>query len=51
MFLMVLRVFIAVVLLAESIVTIIYTSADSVKYFSEWALYAAAMLFGLMAYI
>lgn len=50
-FLMILRVFIALALLSESIVTIIYTNADSVKYFSEWSLYAATVLFGLMALI
>jgi hypothetical protein len=48
---MVLRVFIALELLAQSIVTIIYTNADSIKYFSEWTLYAATLLFALMAYI
>lgn len=50
-FLMILRVFIAIELLSQSVVTIIYTKADSIKYFSEWTLYAATILFGLMAYI
>ena len=48
---MVLRVFTAVVLLAESVLTLIYTKVDSIKYFSEWTLYADTILFGLMAYV
>ena len=48
---MLLRVFIAFVLLAEAIVTIVYTYADSIKYFSEWTLYAATLLFALMAFV
>ena len=47
---MFLRVLIALVLLAESIITMIFTRADSIKYFSEWTLYAATVLFALMAY-
>jgi hypothetical protein len=49
--LMVLRVFIALELFAQTIVTIIYTNVDSIKYFSEWTLYAATLLFTLMAYV
>lgn len=49
--LMYLRVFISIGLLAESIAVIILTDFDSIKYFSEWALYGATILYALMAYV
>lgn len=50
-FLCVLRVFISVSLLVESVACIWITDWDSIKYFSEWALYGATILFALMAYV
>lgn len=50
-FLMWIRIFISVSLLAEAIAVIVITDWDSIKYFSEWALYGATILYALMAYI
>jgi hypothetical protein len=46
-----LRIFISASLLAESLAVIIITDFDSIKYFSEWALYGATILYALMAYV
>ena len=50
-FLMFLRIFVSLCLLALSITIIIVTNFDSLKYFSEWALYAATILYAVMAYV
>ena len=47
----ILRVFISISMLAESIAVFTITDWDSVKYFSEWALYGSTILFALMAYV
>jgi len=49
--LMWLRIFISASLLATAIAVIIITDWDSIKYFSEWALYGATILYALMAYV
>jgi hypothetical protein len=45
------RVFISVALFAEALTVLIVTEWDSIKYFSEWALYGATILYALMAYV
>ena len=50
-FLMILRVTISILLFAESVAVIILSEWDSIKYFSEWALYGSTILFALMAYV
>jgi hypothetical protein len=49
--LMVIRVTISLGLLAFSIAIFIISDWGSIKYFSEWAVYAATVCYGLMAYV
>ena len=48
--LLVIRVSIAGLLLAETLFTIIVEGAISFAYFSEWSLYMSTICFALMAY-
>lgn len=48
---MILRVTISIALLCLSIAVIAVTDWDSIKYFSQWALYGATILYALMAYV